>query len=54
VAKIDFVLVDQNIFLPADGRGLCSFFDFVMPTTVATGIVTILVNDTAVGTLVVK
>ncbi|MBI5035034.1 MAG: glycosyltransferase family 39 protein [Chloroflexi bacterium] len=49
--KKDFVLVDQNILLPADGRGRCTFFDLTAPQIVSMGPAAILVNDVQIGTL---
>jgi hypothetical protein len=45
----DFLLSESNILLPIDGRGLCTWFDFQMPTNAATGAATIWVNETQIG-----
>lgn len=47
----DFVLIDQNVSLPFDSRGLCTFFDFIAPQNASVGTGAIWVNDVRIGTL---
>jgi hypothetical protein len=50
-AQSDFVLSDKSVTLPVDGRGLCTLFDFQMPSDAASGTGTLLVNDTQITTI---
>ena len=50
-AQRDFVLSDKSVTLPVDGRGLCTLFDFQMPSDAASGTGTLLVNDTQITTI---
>jgi hypothetical protein len=50
-AQRDFVLADKNVALPIDGRGLCAFFDFQLPSDAASGAGTLFVNDTQITTI---
>ena len=47
----DFVLSDKSVTLPIDGRGLCAFFDFQVPSDVASGVGVLFVNDTQITTM---
>ncbi len=42
-------LAEKKFTLPAEGRGLCTFFDFTLPPNVAPGAATLFVNDTRIS-----
>jgi hypothetical protein len=44
-------LVEKNITLPTDGRGLCTLFDLQVPRDIAPGASPVFVNDVKVSTL---
>ncbi|MBI4788952.1 MAG: glycosyltransferase family 39 protein [Chloroflexi bacterium] len=45
----DSVLVEKSIALPPEGRGLCTLFDFTLPST--TGALPLFVNDAQISTV---
>ncbi len=47
----DLPLVEKNITLPPEGRGLCTLFDLRTPANTAPGTYTLFVNDVKISTL---
>ncbi len=50
-ANREFALADRSIVLPAEGRGLCAFFDLRAPADAAVGTANIFVNHFKIATL---
>ncbi|HEX7593309.1 MAG TPA: hypothetical protein VF429_03985, partial [Anaerolineae bacterium] len=50
-ANREFALADRSIALPAEGRGLCTFFDLRAPADAAVGAADIFVNHFKIATL---
>jgi hypothetical protein len=48
------VLVDAPIKIPAEGRGVCSFFDLRVPANFPTGAGSIWVNNSKIGEMKVR
>jgi hypothetical protein len=50
-SKRDFVLAEQSVAIPIEGRGLCTLFDFRAPPDLSPGAASIFVNDVQITSL---
>jgi hypothetical protein len=53
-ATQESVLVDAPIKIPAEGRGVCSFFDLRVPENFAVGAATLWVDNSKIGEMKVR